>query len=94
MNQQENQAYQATINHVKRFVDKVTIATHELLYPLNINESDEMRQYIKDVLTAANNLILEATLTKKSAEHVKMMDAAAEDYMRHMTERSNEQEAK
>lgn len=94
MNQQESkeiqQAEAAAHNHMQRFVSKIMFAMHEFLKPIDYNESEDTKKYIREVVEEVNNLVLTITMTKDDHEYVEILKASTEQYLKNLEESHKE----
>lgn len=72
----------ATLLHLERFIDRVTIAMKEFIKPMNIKESEEMKTYIKDVVASIDNVILVARMSKGNKERERLVAESTEEFIK------------
>lgn len=84
-----NQEEREAIAHMSEFTKRVAIAIREFVLPLDPTEGESEMEYIRDVLRAADNLILTALMQADNKDAVEHMDGLSESMIQTLVEYHN-----
>lgn len=85
---------EAAALHMGKFVNAMAEAANEFVSVMNPAESEEVMKYIRDVLTAVDNVVLVTTMQHENDEAREMLAKATDLQITGLIEMHNKEEVK